>query len=101
MSGRRPIPAGRGPGVAASAAAGLIRVYQRTASPVLPLFFGPACGCRFYPSCSHYAAEAFLRHGTVRGAYLSARRLLKCTPFHPGGMDPVPPARAKTPLPRG
>ncbi|MGD8176123.1 membrane protein insertion efficiency factor YidD [Marinimicrobium sp. ARAG 43.8] len=46
--------------------------------------------CRFYPSCSHYAEEAIARHGFCRGSYLSARRLLKCHPWHPGGEDPVP-----------
>ncbi|MGC4074591.1 MAG: membrane protein insertion efficiency factor YidD [Nibricoccus sp.] len=70
---------------------GLITLYQRTLSPVLPAVFGPACGCRFYPTCSHYAAEAVRTHGAVRGAWLAAVRLLKCTPLHPGGPDPVPP----------
>ena len=86
-----PLPS-RGPGIAASAAIGLIRIYQATASPVLPAIFGPSYGCRFYPSCSHYAAEAVAVHGALRGTYLAARRIVKCTPFHPGGNDPVPPA---------
>jgi uncharacterized protein len=72
---------------------GLITVYQRTLSPVLPAVFGPACGCRFYPTCSRYAAEAVTTHGALRGAWLAAVRLLKCTPLHPGGLDPVPPRR--------
>ena len=76
-----------------SVALALITAYQRTASPVLPVLFGPACGCRFYPSCSHYAAEAIATHGTLRGSWLAARRLLKCTPLHPGGVDLVPPSR--------
>ncbi|MBI5380485.1 MAG: membrane protein insertion efficiency factor YidD [Opitutae bacterium] len=78
----------RGP---AKALLGLVWVYQRTVSPVLPAVFGPACGCRFYPTCSHYAAEAVRTHGAWHGAGLALRRLLKCHPGHPGGLDPVPP----------
>jgi uncharacterized protein len=64
----------------------LIRVYQWTLSPLL----GPRC--RFYPSCSHYAATAIHRYGVLRGGLLAAMRLVRCHPFHPGGFDPVPPA---------
>jgi putative membrane protein insertion efficiency factor len=78
------------PGVAARAAMGMIRVYQRTASPLLPVFLGPACGCRFHPTCSQFAAEALASHGIIKGGILATRRILKCTPFHPGGNDPVP-----------
>lgn len=46
--------------------------------------------CRFYPSCSTYALQSIKKHGVVRGCYLTARRLLKCHPFHKGGYDPVP-----------
>jgi putative membrane protein insertion efficiency factor len=74
----------------------LITIYQRTLSPVLPAVFGPACGCRFYPTCSRYAAEAVRTYGAMRGAWLAAVRLLKCTPLHPGGLDPVP-ARSAAP----
>ena len=63
---------------------GLIRGYQKFISPALP----PAC--RFYPSCSQYAIEAIARHGALRGSWLAARRLARCHPFHPGGVDPVP-----------
>lgn len=80
----------------ARAALGLIRLYQRTLSPALPALFGSACGCRFHPTCSHYAADAIRTHGFVVGALLGAIRLVKCTPLHPGGFDPVPPRR---PLP--
>ena len=73
----------------------LIRLYQRTLSPVLPALFGPACGCRFAPTCSHYAAEAIRTHGVLLGIALGAIRHVKCTPLHPGGFDPVPPRRAR------
>jgi hypothetical protein len=74
---------------------GLIWVYQRTLSPALPVIFGPACGCRFSPTCSHYAAGAIRNHGAFRGTWLAARRLIKCSPLHPGGFDPVPPRRTR------
>lgn len=45
--------------------------------------------CRFYPSCSHYAEEALMRKGLLKGALLTVARLIKCSPFHPGGFDPV------------
>lgn len=64
-----------------------IRAYQLLVSPLL----GPRC--RFYPSCSAYAAEAIAVHGAVRGSYLGARRLLRCHPWNPGGLDPVPARR--------
>jgi uncharacterized protein len=61
-----------------------IRFYQRFISPLKP----PVC--RFYPSCSCYALEALERHGLAWGLALSLVRLLKCQPFHPGGLDYVP-----------
>ena len=61
-----------------------IRVYQYTLSPVL----GPCC--RFYPTCSNYAHQAIRQHGPVKGLFLASKRLLRCHPFHPGGVDPVP-----------
>ena len=69
----------------------LIRLYQRTLSPVLPVVFGSACGCRFSPTCSHYAADAIRTHGAIAGVIFAIIRLVKCTPLHPGGFDPVPP----------
>jgi putative membrane protein insertion efficiency factor len=80
----------RGASLPAAVAVGLIRVYQRTASPFMPVFFGPACGCRFFPTCSHYAAEAVATHGVFKGGWFAARRIIKCMPLHPGGHDPVP-----------
>lgn len=65
-----------------------IRGYRRFISPVIP------ARCRFHPSCSAYALEAVGVHGPVRGLALALWRLLRCHPFHPGGYDPVPPARA-------
>ncbi len=49
--------------------------------------------CRFYPTCSAYALEALQIHGGIRGTALALKRILKCHPLHPGGFDPVPPAR--------
>ena len=63
---------------------GLVGVYRRWVSPLLP----PRC--RFYPTCSAYAQQALERHGPWRGGWLAARRLLRCHPWHPGGYDPVP-----------
>jgi hypothetical protein len=55
-------------------------------------FISPLLGdrCRFYPSCSSYSLEALQLHGAIIGSYLSLKRLLKCHPFHEGGIDPVP-----------
>ncbi|TRY13151.1 membrane protein insertion efficiency factor YidD [Shewanella hanedai] len=63
----------------------LIRGYQIFISP----FLG-ANKCRFHPTCSTYAIEAIRLHGSAKGCWLAARRILKCHPLHPGGIDPVP-----------
>lgn len=60
-------------------------LYRRFVSPLKP-----SPSCRFHPSCSAYAIEAIGTHGPARGSYLALRRVLKCHPFHPGGLDPVP-----------
>ena len=67
----------------------LIRAYQLVISPWL----GPRC--RVYPSCSNYALEAVHTHGALRGSWLTLRRLGRCHPWHPGGLDPVPTAAAR------
>lgn len=51
--------------------------------------------CRFYPSCSAYALEALERHGAARGTLLAARRVGRCHPWNPGGLDPVPEPRPR------
>jgi len=73
----------------------LLALYQRTLSPALPVLTLGGCACRFTPTCSHYAAEAVRTHGALRGAWLAWRRLVKCTPLHAGGFDPVPRPRTK------
>lgn len=61
-----------------------IRAYQKLISPLL------GDRCRFYPSCSEYAARSILLHGPIKGSYLALRRLLRCHPWNPGGIDHVP-----------
>jgi len=62
----------------------LLRAYRYVISPLL----GPSC--RFHPTCSCYAIEAIERHGAMRGGFYALRRILRCHPFHPGGLDPFP-----------
>jgi putative membrane protein insertion efficiency factor len=61
-----------------------IKLYQLTLSP----FFGK--DCRFAPTCSEYAIQAFQKHGFFKGCKLTVCRLLKCHPWHPGGVDEIP-----------
>ncbi len=62
----------------------LIRIYQLLLSPL----FGR--NCRFTPTCSVYTSEAIKKHGFLKGIFLGGKRLAKCHPFHPGGVDHVP-----------
>jgi len=66
---------------------GMIRVYQHTLAALM------GGQCRFYPSCSEYGMEAIRTHGAWRGTGMGFRRVLKCHPWHPGGVDPVPAKR--------
>jgi len=62
----------------------IIRLYQICISPLI------GKNCRFIPTCSDYAIDAINEHGIFKGAYLSTRRILKCHPLHPGGLDEAP-----------
>lgn len=73
----------------ALAVVGLLRLWQLLVSPV----YGQTC--RFYPSCTAYAMEAVDRHGLVRGGWLTVRRLARCHPWNPGGVDLVPAPRVR------
>ncbi|SHE11178.1 alpha-hemolysin [Chlamydia abortus] len=64
-----------------------IRFYRKFISPLKP----PTC--RFYPTCSQYALESIEVHGVWKGSALAVKRICRCHPFHPGGFDPVPPAK--------
>lgn len=68
-----------------------IKGYQYLISPMLP----PSC--KYYPSCSEYAATALRRFGLLKGAWLTLRRLLRCNPWSHGGVDHVPPAEPRAP----
>ncbi len=65
----------------------LVKFYQCFISPML------GQRCRFHPTCSYYAIEALNSHGLLIGGWLSIKRILKCHPFNPGGVDPVPEPR--------
>nr|BAL59561.1 hypothetical conserved protein [Candidatus Acetothermum autotrophicum] len=62
----------------------LIALYQKLLSPLLPRT------CRFYPSCSEYAKQALQKYGFWRGVWLALKRISRCHPGNPGGLDPVP-----------
>jgi len=61
----------------------ILKTYRYALSPLYP-----SC-CRFTPTCSEYSVEALESYGTLKGLYLTLKRILKCHPFHPGGYDPV------------
>ncbi|TYS55701.1 membrane protein insertion efficiency factor YidD [Sutcliffiella horikoshii] len=67
----------------------IIRFYRKFISPLTP----PSC--RFYPTCSQYGLEAIGRFGSIKGGWLTIKRILKCHPFHPGGIDHVPEKKEK------
>jgi len=67
---------------------GLLKAYRLLISPL----YGQRC--RYYPSCSAYALEAVQTHGALRGSWLAVRRVGRCHPWSPGGVDLVPPARS-------
>ncbi len=62
----------------------LIRIYKYFISPLL------GNNCRFYPCCSSYAVDALEQHGVIIGLFLIIKRIVKCQPFHEGGIDHVP-----------
>ncbi len=62
---------------------GILRFYKRMISPLLP------SACRYYPTCSDYMREAIEKYGVLRGGWMGLKRLLRCHPFHAGGLDPV------------
>ncbi|MCE1169902.1 membrane protein insertion efficiency factor YidD [Azovibrio restrictus] len=61
-----------------------LRIYQYAISPFL------GRNCRFYPSCSEYAVEAVQKYGALRGGWMGLKRVCRCHPWNPGGVDPVP-----------
>lgn len=65
----------------------LISLYRYAISPFL------GNNCRFHPSCSHYAQDAIALHGVLKGTFFTLRRIGKCHPWHPGGVDHVPPCK--------
>jgi uncharacterized protein len=73
------------PSLAAQALLASVTGYRKFLSPLKG-----APTCRFYPTCSQYALTAIERHGAVKGTFLAVKRILKCQPFHPGGIDHVP-----------
>lgn len=69
---------------------GFLKLYRLAISPL----YGEVC--RYYPSCSAYALEAVQVHGSIKGTWLAGRRLARCHPWAPGGVDKVPPKALKS-----
>jgi len=63
---------------------GMLRLYKRFLSPLLP------AACRYAPTCSEYMREAVEKYGVARGGWMGIKRLARCHPFHAGGVDLVP-----------
>ncbi len=63
---------------------GILKAYQYLISPLV------GNNCRYIPSCSCYAHTAIERFGVLQGSWMGLKRVLRCHPFHPGGLDPVP-----------
>lgn len=74
--------------LAARVLVAVIGLYRRFVSPLFPRH------CRYEPTCSAYALDAIRTHGAARGTVMAVRRVARCHPFHPGGVDPVPGKRA-------
>ncbi|MBN1498785.1 MAG: membrane protein insertion efficiency factor YidD [Spirochaetes bacterium] len=62
----------------------VLKIYKRIISPFLPK------ACRYYPTCSEYAAQALRKYGLIKGLFLAVKRILRCNPLFEGGYDPVP-----------
>lgn len=78
-----------------------IRFYQRFLNPLLKAAAGPAAGCRYTPTCSHYFLGAVESHGPLKGSWLGICRIFRCHPWGGSGYDPVPPARTSKDNRRG
>ncbi|MCX6886637.1 MAG: membrane protein insertion efficiency factor YidD [Verrucomicrobiota bacterium] len=77
-----------------------MRLYRLGISPAQKLLFGSSAGCRFHPTCSAYAIDAIRLHGSLRGSWLTLRRLSRCHPWGSCGHDPVPDPTRTAPLHR-
>jgi len=67
----------------------IVKGYQTFLSPLLP----PSC--RFHPTCSEYSRVSFIRHGFLKGFWMTITRVVRCNPWNPGGWDPVPPRKGE------